>query len=191
MYHVAAVIAKRFLRSTDVAIYRLGNATPQVPSSAYVAPGATVIGLVTLGEHASVWPGAVVRGDDDAIRIGDNTNVQDGAVLHVDPGIPISVGKDVTIGHQAMLHGCTIGDGTLVGIQAIVYNRAVIGRDCLIAAGAVIPEGKVFPDRSLIVGVPAKALRSLRDEELAAMRVNVEAYVKRGDWFRKDLERVD
>jgi carbonic anhydrase/acetyltransferase-like protein (isoleucine patch superfamily) len=174
-----------------MALYRLGNATPHVPTSAYVAPGATVIGRVTLGERASVWPGAVIRGDDDAIRVGDNTNVQDGAVLHVDPGIPMSIGSDVTIGHQAMLHGCTIGDGTLVGIQAIVYNKVVIGRDCLIAAGAVIPEGKVFPDRSLIVGVPAKALRTLRDEELAAMRVNVEAYVKRGDWFRKELQRID
>ncbi|HEV2219751.1 MAG TPA: gamma carbonic anhydrase family protein, partial [Casimicrobiaceae bacterium] len=118
-------------------------------------------------------------------------NVQDGAVLHVDPGVPMSIGKDVTIGHQAMLHGCTIGDGTLVGIQAIVYNRAVIGRDCLIAAGAVIPEGKVFPDRSLVVGVPAKALRALRDDELSAMRANVDAYVKRGDWYRNDLRLID
>ena len=174
-----------------MAVFRLGTARPQVPTSAYVAPGATVIGRVTLGERASVWPGAVIRGDDDAIRVGDNTNVQDGAVLHVDPGIPMSIGNEVTIGHQAMLHGCTIGDGTLVGIQAIVYNRVVIGRDCLIAAGAVIPEGKVFPDRSLIVGVPAKALRTLRDEELAEMRVNVDAYVKRGDWFRRELRRID
>lgn len=172
-------------------VYRLGAATPRIPASAYVAPGATVIGRVTLGERASVWPGAVIRGDDDTIRVGDNTNVQDGAVLHVDPGIPMNIGKDVTIGHQAMLHGCTIGDGTLVGIQAIVYNKAVIGRDCLVAAGAVIPEGKVFPDRSLVVGVPAKALRTLRDDELAAMRVNVDAYVKRGDWYRNDLQPID
>ena len=174
-----------------MAVYRLGAATPRIPASAYVAPGATVIGRVTLGERASVWPGAVIRGDDDTIRVGDNTNVQDGAVLHVDPGIPMTIGKDVTIGHQAMLHGCTIGDGTLIGIQAIVYNKSVIGRDCLVAAGAVIPEGKVFPDRSLVVGAPAKALRSLRDDELAAMRVNVDAYVKRGDWYRSDLQLID
>ena len=174
-----------------MAIYRLGDATPRIPASAYVAPGATVIGRVTLGERASVWPGAVIRGDDDTIRVGDNTNVQDGAVLHVDPGIPMSIGDDVTIGHQAMLHGCTIGDRTLVGIQAIIYNKAVIGRDCLVAAGAVIPEGKVFPDRSLVVGVPAKVLRTLRDDELAAMRVNVDAYVKRGDWYRNDLQLID
>ncbi len=174
-----------------MAIYRLGDAMPRIPASAYVAPGATVIGRVTLGERASVWPGAVIRGDDDTIHVGDSTNVQDGAVLHVDPGIPMSIGNDVTIGHQAMLHGCAIGDRTLVGIQAIVYNKAVIGRDCLIAAGAVIPEGKVFPDRSLVVGAPAKVLRTLRDDELAAMRMNVDAYVKRGDWYRNDLQLID
>ena len=126
-------------------IYRLGEHTPQVPASAYIAPQALVIGRVTLGERVSVWPCAVLRADDDTIRIGDNTNIQDGAVLHVDPGRPMVVGVNVTIGHQAMLHGCTIGDGTLVGIQAIVYNRAVIGRDCLIGAGAVITKARPFP----------------------------------------------
>ncbi len=174
-----------------MAIYRLGEATPRIPESAYVAPGATIIGRVTLGERASVWPGAVIRGDDDSIQIGDNTNIQDGAVLHVDPGIAMTIGNDVTVGHQAMLHGCTIGDGTLVGIQAIIYNKAVIGRDCLVAAGAVITEGKVFPDRSLIVGAPAKVHRTLRDEDVAAMRINVDAYVKRGQWFKDDLKRID
>jgi carbonic anhydrase/acetyltransferase-like protein (isoleucine patch superfamily) len=174
-----------------MAIYRLGEMTPLVPASAYVAPGATVIGRVTLGECASVWPAAVIRGDDDAITIGDNTNVQDGAVLHVDPGVPLAIGRDVTVGHQAMLHGCTIGDGTLVGIQAIVYNRAVIGRDCLVAAGAVVTEGSEFPDRSLIVGAPAKLRRTLTDDDLAAMRVNVDAYVRRCDWYRDELQRID
>lgn len=174
-----------------MAIYRLGGDAPRIPESAYVAPEATVIGRVTLGEQASVWPGAVIRGDDDTIAIGDNTNVQDGAVLHVDPGCPMTIGANVTVGHQAMLHGCTIGDGTLVGIQAIVYNNAVIGRDCLIAAGAMVPEGKVFPDRSLIVGTPARQHRQLTDEDLAAMRVNVEAYVQRGKSFKTKLERID
>jgi len=174
-----------------MAIYRLGSAIPHIPASAYVAPGATVIGNVVLGEHASVYPGAVLRGDDDTIRIGDNSNVQDGAVLHVDPGLPMSIGANVTIGHQAMLHGCTIGDGTLVGIQAIVYNKAVIGRDCLVAAGAFVGEGKVFADRTLVVGAPAKALRSVSDEDIAAMRMNIDAYVKRGSWFKRELQRVD
>ena len=168
-------------------IYRLGDHTPSVPATAYIAPQAMVIGRVTLGEHVSVWPGAVVRADDDTIRIGDNTNVQDGAVLHVDPERPMTIGANVTIGHQAMLHGCTIGDGSLVGIQAIVYNRAVIGRDCLIGAGAVITEGKQFPDRSLIVGAPAKLVRELTDDQIAGLRRNVDTYVKRGAFYRTKL----
>ena len=168
-------------------IYRLDDRIPIVPDSVYVAPQATVVGRVRFGERVSVWPSAVVRADDDTITIGDNTNVQDGAVLHVDPGVPMSIGANVTIGHQAMLHGCTIGDGTLVGIQAIVYNRAVVGRDCLIGAGAVITEGKVFPDRSLIVGAPAKLVRELSDEQVAGLRRNVDTYVKRGAFYRARL----
>lgn len=174
-----------------MAIYRLGELTPRISASAYVAPGATVIGNVILGERVSVWPGAVIRGDNDVIDIGDNTNIQDGAVLHVDPGFPMAIGKNVTIGHQTMLHGCTIGEGALVGIQAIVLNRVVVGRECLVAAGALIAEGKVFPECTLIVGAPAKALRSLRDDELAMLRVNVESYLRRGQRFREDLQRID
>ena len=174
-----------------MAIYRLGDLTPRISPSAYVAPGAAVIGNVTLGERVSVWPGAVIRGDNDVIDIGDNTSIQDGAVLHVDPGFPMSIGKNVTIGHQAMLHGCTIGDGALVGIQAIVLNRVVVGRECLVAAGALIAEGKVFPERTLIVGAPAKALRSLRDDELAMLGANIQSYLRRGERFRKDLQRID
>ena len=173
-----------------MAIYRLGEHAPRIPASAYVSPEATIIGRVTLGERASVYPGAVIRGDDDTIVLGDDTNVQDGAVLHVDPGCPMVVGARVTVGHQATLHGCTIGDGTLVGLQAIVYNRATIGRDCLIAAGGVILEGKTFPDRSLIVGAPARLLREIGDADIAAMRVNVDAYVRRGQAFRTELVRI-
>jgi len=173
-----------------MAIYRLGEHAPRIPASAYVSPEATIIGRVTLGERASVYPGAVIRGDDDTIVLGDDTNVQDGAVLHVDPGCPMVVGARVTVGHQATLHGCTIGDGTLVGLQAIVYNRATIGRDCLIAAGAVILEGKTFPDRSLIVGAPARLLREIGDADIAAMRVNVDAYVRRGQAFKTGLVRI-
>ena len=174
-----------------MAIYSLGDKFPHIPESAYIAPGATVIGEVTFGERASVWPNAVIRGDDDAIAIGNDTNVQDGAVLHVDPGYPMTIGANVTVGHQAMLHGCTIGDGCLIGIQAIVYNKAVIGRDCLIAAGAIVTEGKIFPDRSLIVGAPAKLHRQLTDEDLAGMRTNVDAYVQRGRLFKTALKKID
>jgi carbonic anhydrase/acetyltransferase-like protein (isoleucine patch superfamily) len=182
---------KPLANDPSMALYKLGSAVPQVPASAYIAPGATVIGQVVLGENVTVMPGAVLRADNDVIRIGDNTNVQDGAVLHVDPGIPMSIGRDVTIGHQAMLHGCTIGDGTLVGIQAIVYNRAVVGRDCLVAAGAFIAEGKVFADRLLLVGAPAKVIRTLSDDDVRSLRGNVEAYVKRGVRYRQELQRVD
>jgi carbonic anhydrase/acetyltransferase-like protein (isoleucine patch superfamily) len=169
---------------------RFGAAVPRIPASAYVAPDATLIGDVTLGEAVSVWPGTVIRADNDAIRIGDNTNIQDGAVLHVDPGCPMSVGANVTVGHQAMLHGCTIGDGTLVGIQAIVLNNAVIGRDSLIAAGAIVTEGKRFPDRSLILGAPAKVHRQLTDADVAELRRNIDGYVQRGKAYRTELERI-
>ena len=171
-------------------IYRLGDRIPSIPESAYVAPTATIIGGVTLGEHATVWPGAVLRGDDDAITIGENTNIQDCSVLHVDPGCPMSIGANVTIGHQVMLHGCTIGDGTLIGMQAIVYNKCVIGKDCLIAAGAIITEGKVFPDRSLIIGAPAKVHRQVTESDIASMRHNIEAYVHRGRDFKKGLVQI-
>ena len=173
-----------------MAIYQLGEQRPDIADSAYVAEGATVIGRVTLRAHASVWPGAVIRADDDAITIGERTNVQDGAVLHVDPGLPLSIGADVTVGHLATLHGCTIGDGTLVGLGAIVYNRATIGRDCLIGAGTIVTEGKAFPDRSLIVGAPAKLVRELDDAALAAMRHNIDAYVRRGVHYREALKRI-
>jgi carbonic anhydrase/acetyltransferase-like protein (isoleucine patch superfamily) len=173
-----------------VAIYQLGKDVPVVPDSAYVASEATVIGNVRLGERVSVWPGAVIRADDDSIVIGEDSNVQDGAILHVDPGYPLVIGSGVTVGHQATLHGCTIGDGTLVGIRALVYNKAVIGRECLIAAGAIVTEGKTFPDRSLILGVPAKAVRALTDGDIAGMRSNTEAYVKRCLTYKKNLRRI-
>jgi carbonic anhydrase/acetyltransferase-like protein (isoleucine patch superfamily) len=172
-------------------IYRLGGIAPRIPQSAYVAPEAVVIGKVSLGEHVCVLPCAVIRGDNETITIGDNTNVQDGAVLHVDPGFPMVIGANVTIGHQAMLHGCTIGDGTLVGIQAIILNKAIVGRDCLVAAGAVVLEGKVFPDRSLIVGAPAAVRRPLTDADVASLRQAADTYVQRGKLFKTELERID
>jgi carbonic anhydrase/acetyltransferase-like protein (isoleucine patch superfamily) len=173
-----------------MSIYRLGEDSPNIPASAYVAPDATVIGKVTLGEQVSIWPGAVIRGDNDMIQIGEASNVQDGAVLHVDPGYPLKIGAHVTIGHQAMLHGCTIGDGSLIGIQAVVMNGAVIGKHCLIGAGALVTEGKIFPERSLILGGPAKIARQLSDEEVEKMRRAAPGYVTRQEMYKKKLMKI-
>ncbi|MDZ4346690.1 MAG: gamma carbonic anhydrase family protein [Candidatus Binatia bacterium] len=174
-----------------MAIYRLGDDAPIIPPSAYVANEATVIGKVTLGEHVSVWPGAVIRGDKEPIRIGDGSNVQDNAVLHTDPGFALTIGAGVTVGHQAMLHGCTIGEGALVGIQALVMNGAVIGKECLVAAGALIPERKVYGDRKLIVGAPAKVVRELSDEDIAKMRAGAAGYVRRQEMYKAKLKRIE
>jgi carbonic anhydrase/acetyltransferase-like protein (isoleucine patch superfamily) len=173
-----------------MAVYRLGSKVPRVAASAFVAREATVIGDVFLGEGASVWPGAVIRGDNEPIRIGDGTNVQEGAVLHADPGVPLTVGEHVSIGHQAMLHGCTVGDGSLIGIQAVVMNGAVIGKDCLVGAGAIVTEGKTFPDRSLILGSPARVLRQMTDADIASMHANARDYVKRQEMYKNDLHRI-
>lgn len=173
-----------------MAIYQLGDKAPQIPQSAYVAPEATVIGDVTLGERASLWPGVVVRGDSESIRIGEDCNIQDGAVLHADPGCPLVIGDGVSVGHQAMLHGCTVGAGTLIGIQAVILNRAAIGRHCIVGAGAVITEGKTFPDRSLVVGAPARVLRQLSDEQVASLAESAQSYVTRRDLYKGALKRI-
>jgi carbonic anhydrase/acetyltransferase-like protein (isoleucine patch superfamily) len=173
-----------------MAIYRLGSKVPQVPASAYVAPEAVIIGDVVIGEDANVWPGAVIRGDNVRIVVGRGTNVQEGAVLHSDPGVPLAVGDGVSIGHQAMLHGCSVGDGSLIGIQAVVMNGAVIGRECLVGAGALVAEGKAFNERALILGSPARMLRTLSDEEVAALRFNAEDYVRRQRMYKQEMERV-
>ena len=173
-----------------MALYQFGKRKPAIPRSAYVAREATVIGEVILGERASVWPGAVVRADNEPITIGAGTSIQDGAVLHVDVGFPLTVGENVTIGHQAMLHGCTIGDGSLIGTQAVILNNARIGRSCLVAAAAVVLEGKVFPDRSLIVGAPARVVRELTDDDVASLLDAADVYVKRGQLFKTELHRI-
>jgi carbonic anhydrase/acetyltransferase-like protein (isoleucine patch superfamily) len=174
-----------------MSIYRLGSHSPVVPASAFVAVEATLIGQVILGEHSSVWFGAVMRGDNEPIRIGAASNVQEGAVLHADPGFPLTVGERVTVGHQAMLHGCTIGDRSLIGIQAVVLNGAVIGAHSLVGAGAIVTERKVFPERSLILGAPAKVVRTLSDEEVAHLEKSAAVYVQRAATFGTDLERLD
>lgn len=173
-----------------MAIYQLGDDIPVIPASAYVAAEAVLIGKITLGEHASIWPGAVIRADNDTIRVGDNSNVQDGAVLHADPGFPLSIGANVTIGHQVMLHGCTIGDGSLIGIQAVVMNGAVIGSDCLVGAGAVVTEGKSFAPRKLILGAPARALRELTDDDIALLHRATASYIRRQELYKNQLKRI-
>ncbi|HET9917701.1 MAG TPA: gamma carbonic anhydrase family protein [Candidatus Binatia bacterium] len=171
-------------------IYQLGDDLPTIPASAYVAPEATITGKVTLGEDASVWSGVVIRGDNEPIIIGDGSNVQDGAVMHTDPEFPLTVGANVTIGHQAMLHGCTIGDGSLVGIQAVVMNGAVIGKNCLVGAGTIVPEGKIYGERKLILGSPAKVIRELSDEDIEKMRHAAAGYVRRKELYRLKLKRI-
>ena len=171
-------------------IYALGDRRPICAPDAWVADNATVIGSVVLAAAASVWFGVVIRGDNDLITIGPRTNVQDNAVLHTDPGIPLTLGSGVTVGHQAMLHGCSVGDGSLIGIGAIVMNRAVVGSNCIVAAGALVPEGKTYPDRSLILGSPARVARSLSDEEVAALQGFAAGYVERSKTYREQLEIV-
>jgi carbonic anhydrase/acetyltransferase-like protein (isoleucine patch superfamily) len=172
-------------------LYRIDDRTPKVASSAYIADAATLIGSVVVGERASFWSGASARGDNETITLGAETNIQEGAVLHADPGFPLTIGERVTVGHQAMLHGCTIGDGSLIGIQAVVMNGAAIGRNCLVGAGAIVTEGKSFPDRSLIIGAPAKLARPLRDEEVAGIERAAAGYVERGASYRMKLRRID
>lgn len=169
-------------------LYRYGDRVPSVHDSVFVAPNASVIGSVVLSENVSVWFGATIRGDNDVITVGKGSNVQEGAVLHTDPGLTLNLGENVTVGHQAMLHGCTIGDGSLVGIQAVVLNRAVIGKNCLIGAGAIVTEGKVFPDRSLILGAPARVVRQLSDEDVANVLNGAAIYIDRRAQFLAKLE---
>jgi carbonic anhydrase/acetyltransferase-like protein (isoleucine patch superfamily) len=173
-----------------MALYKLGDASPTIAISAYVAPSASIIGNAVLADHSSVWFGATLRGDNEIISIGVNSNVQDGAVLHTDPGFPLLVGADVSIGHQAMLHGCTVGEGSLIGIQAIVLNAAVIGKGCLVGAGAVITERKSFADGTLILGAPAKVVRQLTVEERENLVKIAANYVSRGAYYRSHLRNL-
>lgn len=172
-------------------IYQLGDVRPSIHDSAYLTDTATVIGDVTLKANASVWYGVTIRGDTEPIVIGENSNIQESTVMHTDQGFPLTVGDNVTVGHQAMLHGCTIGDGSLIGIQAVVLNGAKIGRNCLVGAGALVTEGKEFPDNSLIVGSPAKVVRTLTDEQIAGLKKAADVYVERAKHYRQHLKRID
>lgn len=169
-------------------LYQLGERRVQLGEEAWVADNATVIGSVTLGARASVWFNAVIRGDCEAITVGDDSNVQDGAVLHADPGKPLLIGREVTVGHQAMLHGCEIGDGSLIGIGAVVLNGAKIGKGCIIGAKALIPEGKEIPDGSLVVGAPGKVVRTLGEPEQQMLRFSAQHYVGNARYFRDALK---
>lgn len=172
-------------------ILSVNGQSPDIHDSAWVADNARVVGNVRLAADVSVWFGAVIRGDQtEAITVGARSNIQDGAVLHSDPGQPLRVGEDVTVGHQAMLHGCTVGDGSLIGIGATVLNGAVIGRGCLVGAGALVTEGKVFPDHSLIIGSPAKVARALSPEQVQGLLRSAELYVKRSRVYQATLRPV-
>lgn len=171
-------------------LYSLGAKHPRIDPQSWVAPTATLIGDVRLAKNVSIWWNALLRGDNDPIDVGENSNIQDGALLHTDAGIPLVVGRDVTVGHQAMLHGCTVGEGSLIGIQAVILNNAVIGRECLIGAGALIPEGKVIPDRSLVMGSPGKVVRQLSDQEAAFIRSGCVQYTERARRYKRELQRI-
>ena len=174
-----------------MAIYELDQVCPRVAESAWVADSAQVMGDVELANEVSIWFGVVLRGDTDTIRIGAGSNIQDGSVLHADAGMPLTVGAQVTVGHKVMLHGCTIGDGSLIGIGAVVLNGAKIGRGCIVGAGALVTEGKEFPDNSLIVGSPARVVKTLTDEQAARLRASASHYVANAARHRDTVVRID
>ncbi len=172
-------------------IYRLADKTPQIAAGVWIAPNATVIGDVRLAENVSIWWNCVLRGDNDPITVGENSNIQDGSILHTDEGIPLTIGRNVTVGHKVMLHGCTIGDGSLIGMGAIILNGAVIGRNCLIGAGTLIPEGKVIPDDSLVVGSPGRVVQPLSEKHRARIAAAAEHYVETARLYQAQLVRLD
>lgn len=169
-------------------LYALPDRSPHLADDAWVAPSATVIGDVRLGARSSIWFGAVLRADNEPITVGNGTNIQENAVLHVDPDAPLTLGENVTVGHQAILHGCTIGDNSLIGIQAVVLNHARIGRNCLVGAGALVTEGKTFEDGWLILGSPARAVRRLSDEEIAGLQRSATTYQAHAAHYQRNLQ---
>ena len=173
-----------------MAIYELDGMTPQIDDSAWVADSAQVIGQVKLGKDASIWFGTVLRGDSDLITVGEGSNIQDASVLHADAGVPLTVGCNVTVGHQVMLHGCTIGDESLIGIGAVVLNGAKIGKHCLVGAGALVTEGKEFPDGSMILGSPAKVVRQLTEAQIEGLRRSAQHYRDNAQRFKKGLRHI-
>ncbi len=173
-----------------MAIYELDGVVPQLADSAWVADSAQVMGRVALAEDSSVWFGTVIRGDTESIHIGRGSNIQDLSVLHADVGMPLVVGDHVTVGHQVMLHGCTVGDGSLIGIGAVVLNGAKIGKHCLVGAGALVTEGKEFPDGSMIIGSPAKVVRQLTPEQIDGLRASAQHYIDNARRYRAGFHKV-
>ena len=172
-------------------LYRLEDKAPTLEGSGhFIAPNAAVVGNVILGDGASVWFSAVIRGDNEPIRIGTRSNIQDGSVCHSDPGFPLAIGDSVTVGHNATIHGCTIGDGTLVGINAVVLNGAKVGKNCVIGANSLVPEGMEIPDGSLVMGVPARVKRVLTPEEQERFSHNADHYVNNAVRFDRDLHSL-
>ena len=171
-------------------IYTFDQYTPEIGEDVFIAPSADVIGRVVIGDRASVWFNAVIRGDTEVITIGAGTNVQDNAVLHTDPGIRARIGENVTMGHCAMVHGCTIGDNSLIGINAVVLNKARIGRNCLIGANALVPEGMEIPDNSMVLGTPAKVVRTLDEKVVATLAESAQVYSEKAAIFAKTLKQV-
>lgn len=173
-----------------MAVYRLGDVAPQIADSAWIADSAQVIGNVQVADNVGIWFGVVARGDTERLTIGKGTNVQDMTMLHADKGFPLTIGDNVTVGHKVVLHGCTIGDGSLIGIGAIILNGAKIGKNCIVGAGALITEGKEFPDGSMILGGPAKVVRELTDQQQAMLQLSALHYVENAKRFKKDLTQV-
>ena len=173
-----------------MAIYQLDDLTPAIHESAWVADSAQVMGNVTLAEGSSIWFGVVVRGDTETITVGRGSNIQDNSVLHADMGMPLVIGENVTVGHQVMLHGCMIGDGSLIGIQAVVLNGAKIGKNCLVGAGALVTEGKEFPDGCMILGSPAKAVRQLSSAQIEGLKMSAQHYMDNARRYRNGLKKL-
>lgn len=172
-------------------IYALDDLQPEIPDEFHwVAPSAVLVGRIVLKKDSSVWFGAVLRGDNEPIIVGEGSNIQENSVLHTDMGYPLTIGAGCTIGHKAMLHGCTIGDNSLIGMSAIVLNGAVIGKNCLIGAGALVTEGKVIPDNSLVMGAPGKVMRTLNEAQIDGLRGSAEQYVNNAKRFSADLREV-
>jgi carbonic anhydrase/acetyltransferase-like protein (isoleucine patch superfamily) len=173
-----------------MAVYQLGENRPSIDATAFVHPDATIIGDVVIGARASIWPNTTLRGDTETLVIGEESNIQDGTVIHSDLGCPLVIGKGVTVGHQVMLHGCVIGDGSLIGIQSVILNRARIGNNCLVGAGSLITEGKEFPDGVMILGRPARVVRELTQEEIARLAVNCTIYIDRAQQYMNEMKLI-